>query len=61
MPMRAQLVVDVGVVDDFAGQEHRAIRKPLARLIRVVDRAVDAVAEAELAREVHRQPTGAKR
>ena len=48
----AQLVVDVRVVDDFAGQVHLPIGKPLARLIGVVDGAVDAVAEAELAREV---------
>ncbi len=34
------------------------IGKPLARLIRVVDRAIDAVAETELAREVDGQPAG---
>ena len=54
--LRAQLVVDVRVVDDFAGQEHLPVGKPLARLIGVVDGAIDAVAEAELAREVHGQP-----
>jgi hypothetical protein len=32
-----------------------------ARLIRVIDRAVDAVAEAELASEVNGQPAGAAR
>ncbi len=52
---RAQLVVDVRVVDDFAGQEHLAIREARARLIRVVDRAIDAVAEPELAREMDQQ------
>ena len=31
----------------------------LARLVRVVDGAVDAVAESEFAREVHRQPSRA--
>ena len=58
---RSQLFVDVRVVDDFAGQMDGAIRKPLARLVRIVDRAVDAVAEAELTGEMDRQPPGAKR
>jgi hypothetical protein len=40
-------------VDDLAGEKHLAIREALARLIRVVDGAVDAIAEAELAREVN--------
>ena len=53
MPSAAQLIVDVRVVDDFAGQEHRAIGKARPRLVRVVHRAIDAVAEPELAREVH--------
>ena len=50
--LRPQLVVDVRVVDDFAGEEHRTIGKALARLVGVVDGAVDAVAEAEFAREM---------
>ena len=54
--LRAQLVVDVRVVDDLAGQEDAPVREALARLIGVVDGAVDAVAEAELAREVDGQP-----
>ena len=37
----------------------RAIGKALARLVGVVDGAIDAVAEAELAREMDRQPAGA--
>ncbi len=45
------------VVDDFAGQEHLPVWKLPARLIRVVDGAVDAVAEAELASEVHDEPS----
>jgi hypothetical protein len=49
---RAQLLVDVRVVNDLAGQVDRALRKPLARLVRVVDGAIHAVAEAELSREV---------
>ena len=60
-PHRPQLVVDVRVVDDFAGEEDVAIGEALARLVGVVDRAVDAVAEPELAREVHGQPAGAVR
>ncbi len=58
---RPQLLVDVRVVDDLAGQVHAAIGKALARLIRVVDGAVDAVAEAELTRQMHRQAAGAVR
>jgi hypothetical protein len=42
-------------VDDFAGQEDLAIREARARLIRVVDRAIDAIAEPELAREMDEQ------
>ena len=53
--LRAKLVVDVRVVNDLAGQEDRAVGKALTRLIRVVDRAIDAVAESELAREVNRE------
>ena len=54
----AQLVVDVRVVDDLAGQVDGTIGKPLARLIRVVDGAIDAVAEAELAREMDGEAAG---
>jgi hypothetical protein len=46
--LAAQLVVDVRVVDDLAGQEYVLIGEPLAGLIGVVDGAIDAVAEAEL-------------
>ena len=50
--LRADLIVDVRVVDDFAGQKDAAIGKALARLVRVVDGAIDAVAEAKLACEM---------
>ena len=56
--LAAQPIVDVRVVDDFAGQKNAPIGKALARLIGVVDRAVDAVAEPELAREMDREPPG---
>ena len=56
---RPQLFVDVRVVNDLAGQVHRHGRKALARLIRVVDGAIDAVAEAELAGEMHGEATDA--
>ena len=46
------------VVNDLAGEVHRSIGKPPARLIRVVHGAVHAVAEAELAREVDGEPAG---
>ena len=55
---RAQLLVDVRVVDDFAGQIHAAIGEALPRLVGVVDGAIDAVAEAEFAREMDGQPPG---
>ena len=54
----AEAIVDVRVVDDFAGQKHAAVGKSLARLIGIVDGAVDAVAEAELAREMDRETAG---
>ena len=59
--LRAQLIVDVRVVDDLAGQEDRPVGKALARLIGVVHRAIDAVAEAELAREVNGEAARLKR
>jgi hypothetical protein len=55
---RAQLIVDVRVMDDLAGQKHGAIGKAAARLVGVIDRPVDAVTEPELAREANRQPAG---
>ena len=55
---RAQPIVHVRVVDDLAGQEDVAPGEPPARLVGVVDGAVDAVAEAELAREVDGQAAG---
>ena len=59
MPSSRSLLVDVRVVDDLAGQEDRPIGKPLARLVGVVDGAIDAVAEPELAREVDGEAAGA--
>ena len=54
--LRTKLVVDVRVVDDFAGQEDGAVREAAPRLVGVVDGAIDAVAEAELAREMDGEP-----
>jgi hypothetical protein len=45
-------------VNDLAGQEDLTIGKPVTSLIRVVDRAGDALAEAELAREMDDEPPG---
>ena len=59
--MAPQFLVDVRVVDDFAGEEHLTVGEALARLIGVVDRAIHAVAEAELAREVDGQSARAER
>ncbi len=58
--LAAQPIVHMRVVDDLAGQEDAAIGKALARLIRVVDRAVHAVTESELAREMNGEPPLAK-
>ena len=55
----AQAIVDVRVVDDLAGQIDVLIGESPAGLIGVVDRAIDAVAEPELAGEVHGQASGA--
>jgi predicted nucleic acid-binding protein len=56
--LRAQLVIDVRVVNDFAGEVHVPIGETLARLIGVVDGAIDAVTEAELLREMNREAAG---
>ena len=58
MPLRAQPLVDVRVVDDLAGQEDVPAGKPPPRLIGVIDRAIDAVTEAEFAGEMDGQPAG---
>ena len=50
-----QPVVDPRVVDDLAGEVDGPFRETAARLVRVVDGPVDAVAEAELARQVQAQ------
>ncbi len=55
----AQALVDVGVVDDFAGQEHAAVGKLPAGLVGVVHRAVDAVAKPEFPGELEVQFAGA--
>ena len=60
-PCRAQPIVDVRVVDDLAGQKDVAAGEAAPRLVGVVDGAIDAVAEAELAREVDGQPAGVVR
>jgi len=58
--LSAKLRVDVGVVDDFAGEHDRPLGKPHARLVGVVDGAIDPVTEAELTREMHGQATRLK-
>jgi hypothetical protein len=44
-------------VDDFAGQEDASVGKALARLVGVINRSIDPIAEAELTGEMDRQPT----
>jgi hypothetical protein len=46
-PHLLEALVDVGVVDDLADEEDAPVGKLVACLVGVVDRAVDAVAEAE--------------
>ena len=48
-----QLLVDVRIVDDLADEEDAPIRELPPRLVRVLHRTLDAVAEAELARDAH--------
>src|SRR3989442_1539234 len=52
---RGELGVHVGVVDDLANEEHALRGKLGAGLVRVLDRAVDPVAEAEFAGELERE------
>jgi hypothetical protein len=52
-PERFDASVDLGVVDDLAREEDAPVRELLARLVRVLDGAVDPVAEAELAGQLH--------
>jgi hypothetical protein len=52
-PHLAEAGVDVRVVDDLADEEQASVRELAASLVRVLDGALDAVAEAELAREAH--------
>ena len=53
-----QLIVHVRVVDDLPGEEDALYRKALAGLVGVVDRPIDAVAEAEFPGEVDRETPG---
>ena len=57
---RPELLIDVRIVNDLAGQEHVAVGEAFARLIRVIDRPIDTVAEPEFTREMQRQPAGTK-
>ncbi len=52
-----QLLVHVGVVDDLTHQEEPTSRKLGPGLVGILHRAVNAVAEAELASQSKRQPT----
>ena len=50
----ANLLIDLGVVNDLAEDEEAAVREDLGRGVGEVDGALDAVAKAELLREFHR-------
>jgi hypothetical protein len=52
--------VHVGVVDDLTREEHPPVGKLLACLVRVLDGAVDAVAEAELAGQLQHERARAR-
>ena len=60
-PERLDPPVDLRVVDDLAREEDAAVRELLARFVGVLDRAVDAVAEAELAGELDPDLAGPRR
>ena len=49
-----QLIIDVRIVDDFAGEKNAMIRELCDRFVRVFDSALDPVAEAEF----HGEPEG---
>ena len=53
-----QLVVHVRIVDDLAGEDHRAIREASTSLVRIVHGAVDAVAEPEFSGQPNFETTG---
>jgi hypothetical protein len=55
--LRAQLSIDVRVVDDFAGQKNSAVGEPAPRLIGVVDGPVDPVTETKFTGEQNREPS----
>ena len=55
-PHGRNLGVDVGIMDDLAGQEDAPFRKLHARLVRVFHGALNAVAEAEFLRQAHADP-----
>ena len=59
MPMARSLSLTCGLWMISPVRKTAPIGKAFARLIGVVDRAVDAVAEAELAREMDREPPDA--
>ena len=59
MPTDLESLVDVRVVNDLAGQKDVAVGEAPPCLIRIVDRPIDAVAEAELARQMDREPARA--
>ena len=48
------MFVDLRVVNDLADDEEPAILENLARRVSQIDRALDAVAKAELLRQPHR-------
>ena len=60
MPISLQLVVDLGVVDDFAQQVDVMSLEMLGRGIGQVDRALHPVAKTERLRQFHREAVGRK-
>ena len=55
---RIKTGIDMRVMDDLTSQVHAPVGKPLARLIRVIHRALDPIAEPEFPRQMDRQPAG---
>src|SRR5688572_8821576 len=59
-PHRLDALVDVRIVDNLARQKYPPIGELPARLIRVIDGAIDAVTEAEFFRELDVERPGAR-
>jgi hypothetical protein len=58
MPRSTDLVIDIGVVNNFSEDIQRFVRKNFPRRVSEINRALNPVAEPKLLREPHRQSPG---